>query len=176
MTRLSVKVWGLRILFFAGIVGLCMLAGSNAPAFGFALAFGGNGLFLYAFERGHLKLPRFLEPVKPIEPVLYRWAGVGLVKRIVETPMWPMLMGFEPPSKARNRAELLARVDIHARGAEICHAATFILAFAIALYFQATGRVSDAVWIHVFNVLFNAYPVMLQRVHRARTKRIRAPA
>lgn len=174
MIPVWIKVWGLRILFFAGLVGLCTLVGSNAPAFGFALAWGPNGLFLYAYSKGLLQLPRILEPVKPVEPVLYRWAGVGFVKSIVETSMWPRLVGFEPPARLRSRRELLARAEYHARSAEICHAATFIVAFVVAVFFHTTGRIAEAVWIHVFNVLLNAYPVMLQRVHRWRIQRIRA--
>jgi hypothetical protein len=85
MNPLSFKVWGLRILVIASIVLLCLVAGSGAPALALALVWGPTGLFLLAFMRGALRLPRFLEPVKPFEPVLYRWLGVGLVKRIVAT-------------------------------------------------------------------------------------------
>jgi len=121
-----------------------------------------------------MRLPRFLEPVYPIEPVLYRWLGVGLVKRIVESPVWPMLNGFEPPPKLKGRQEFLVRTELTAKGAEMCHGATFILVLAITIYCAGVGRSLEAVWLSVFNLLFNAYPVMLQRSHRWRIQQVRA--
>ena len=124
--------------------------------------------------RGALHLPRLFEPVHPIEPIVYRWIGVGLVKRIVATRMWPMLLGFEPPPKAVNRHEFLDRIELDTKGAEICHGATFVLASSVALSCLAVGWISAAVWILVFNVALNGYPVMLQRSNRWRIHQLRA--
>lgn len=170
----SVTIWALRITAIGSIVLLCVLAGSGIPSLAFALVWCPNGLFLAAFMRGTLHLPRFLEPVKPIEPVLYRWLGIGLVKRIVANPLWPMMHGFEPPPKLMNRQAFLDRAEHSARGAEICHAATFVFAFFLALVCLAFGRVSEALWILGFNLLLNGYPVLLQRVHRWRFQQVRA--
>jgi len=82
-----------------------------------------NILLLFAFTGGAPHLPRFLVSVKPIEPVHYRWVGVGLVKRIVATRMWPLLFGADPPEKLKNR-EALDRAELTMRGAEVCHGAT----------------------------------------------------
>ncbi len=133
-----------------------------------------NGLFLWAFMRGRLPFPRFLEPVNPIEPVLYRWLGVGLVKRIVANRIWPMLNGFDVPPKLTNGQQSLDRTEIMMKGAEICHGATFILAFSVALFCLAVGRIPQAAWILVFNQLLNGYPVMLQRANRWRIQQLRA--
>ena len=171
---LRAKIWGLRVLIIAGIVLLCSLARSAAPAGALALAWSPNGLFLLAFTRGALHLPRFLVPVRPIEPVLYRWLGVGLVKRIVATHTWPLLLGFEPSPKARNRQELLDRTALATEGAEVCHAATFVLASFVSLFYLAAGRHAEVAWIFVFNMLLTGYPVMLQRANRWRVQRIRA--
>lgn len=65
--------------------------------------------------RGALRLPHFLVRVLPMEPVLYRWVGVGLVKRIVATRMWPLMNGFKPPPKPRTRQELLVRIELSRR-------------------------------------------------------------
>jgi Glycosyl-4,4'-diaponeurosporenoate acyltransferase len=171
---LLAKVWGLRILLIVGIAFLCSLADSGNPALAFALAWGPNGLFLGAFTRGALHLPRLLEPVHPIEPVLYHRLGVRLVKRLVATRVWPMLVGIEPPPKPKNRHEFLDRIELSTKGAEICHGTTFVLAFAVALLCLAVGQISAAVWILVFNMALNGYPVMLQRSNRWRIHQIRA--
>jgi hypothetical protein len=175
MIPMSIQLWGFRILFFGTMVVLpCKLAGSGLPALAFALAWGPNGLFLIWFMGGRLHLPRFLESVRPIEPVLYGWVGVGFVKRIVATRIWPLMHGLEPPPKPRNRQELLDRIESATRGAEVCHGATFILASLVALFLVALGQFPEAAWIVAFNMLLNGYPVMLQRVNRWRVQRIRA--
>ena len=174
MIAMSAQVWGLRILVLVSLVFLCSLAGSGFPALALGLAGCPNGLFLVAFMRGALHLPRFLVPVRPIEPVLYRWVGVGLVKRIVATRIWPLLNGFEPPPKPKNRQELLDRTELTTKGAEVCHGATFIVVFFVALFCLAVGRFSEAVWIFAFNLLLNGYPVMLQRANRWRVQQVRA--
>ena len=170
---MSTKVWGVRILVIGGLVFLCALADSGTPALAFALAWGPNGVFLAAFERGALRLPRPLELVHPLEPVIYRWIGVGFVKRIVATRMWPMLLGFEPPPKPSHRHEFLDRTELATKGAEICHALTFVLASSVALICLAVGSTPAAVWILVFNVALNGYPVMLQRSNRRRIHPLR---
>jgi hypothetical protein len=174
MIPLSAQVWGLRIL---GIVAfLLSMAGSGIPAMAFTLAWGTNGLSFYALNRGALHLPRFLVPVQPMEPVIYRWVGVGLVKRIVATRMWPLLWGLRPPPKPRNRQELLDRTESTTKDAEVGHGATFILVFFFTMIFLAVGKFSEALWIFAFNLLLNGYPVMLQRANRWRVQQVRAPA
>ena len=175
MIPTAVQIWGARILFFGCLVVLpCALAGSPFPAYAFALAWGPNGLFLWWFMRGDLHLPRFLVAVRPLEPVLYRWLGVGFVKRIVATRLWPLMNGQEPPPKPSNPQELLVRIDLSTRGAEVCHGATFMLVFLVALFLLAVGQLPEAGWIVAFNVLLNGYPVMLQRANRWRVQQIRA--
>jgi hypothetical protein len=119
-------------------------------------------------------LPQFLEAVHPIEPVIYRRLGVGLAKRIVETRLWPLLCGNEPPPTMKTRKELLEFSEQAARGAEICHAATLVLASLVSLIYLFVGNISAAAWILVFDLVLNGYPVMLQRSHRWRIQRIRA--
>jgi hypothetical protein len=174
MIPLSVMIWALRIVAVVSIVFLCYLAGSGIPSLALGVVWVPNVLFLSAFMRGALRLPRFVEPVKPIEPVLYRWIGVGLVKRIVATPLWPMVHGFKPPPKLKNRQEILDRTEHTARGAELCHGATFVLALFVGLICLAVGRISEALWILAFNLVLNGYPVMLQRTHRWRIQQVRA--
>ncbi len=171
---MSARVWTLRVLVLTTLVLLCVLARSNVPALALALAWSPNGLFLFASTRGILVLPRALESVHPLEPVLYRRLGVQLVKRIVTTQEWPLLIGFEPLPKPKTREDFFDRTQRSAKGAEICHGATFLLACLVAVWYLVDGRISTAAWIMAFNVALNAYPVMLQRTTRWRVNRSRA--
>ena len=168
------KLWALRVLAITLMAFLCWLSDSPTPAVAFALSWGPNGLFLVAFMKGVLRLPRKLEIVHAMEPQLYQWIGVGLVKRIVATRIWPMLVGMEPPPKVTGRRELLMRTELSTKGAEVCHGATLLLVLSVSMYCVAIGQISEAVWILVFNVAFNGYPVMLQRLNRWRIQQIRA--
>lgn len=166
------KVWGLRILL-VGVIVVLAGATSGVASWALVIVWPLNGLFLWLFMRGSLRLPHVLEPVHPAEPVLYARLGVGLVKRIVETPLWPLVNGFEPPPNAKSRRELLDRTEQTARGAEVCHLATFVFASLAMTIYLAVGDFAAAAWILVFNLLLNGYPVMLQRVHRWRIQQIR---
>lgn len=171
---LRAKVWAFRISLVAAIVLVCIWAKSPFPSWAVAIAWSPNGLFLAAFTRGILRLPRFLEPVHPIEPVLYGWLGVGLIKRIVANDVWPRVHGFDPPPNPKHRDDFLKHIEAGMKAAEICHAVTFVLASAVAWYYAATARISEALWITFFNVLLNGYPVMLQRSNRRRMRQGRA--
>lgn len=172
--RTPAFVWALRIPIIVGLIALTALSGSSFTALAFALAWCPNGLFLSMFERDALHLPRALVPVRRIEPVIYRWLGIGLVKRIVATRMWLLINGQEPPPAPKDRQELLDRTDLFTRGAEVCHGATFLLALAVTLYLLAAQRYTDAAWLPAFNVLLDGYPVMLQRANRYRVQQVRA--
>jgi hypothetical protein len=166
------KVWALRSLVFAGIGLLCLLAGSGNPAFAFAVAWVPNYPFLGAVMIGVLRLPRFLEPVYPIESALYRWVGVGLIKSIVTSRAWRMLVGLESPQEPTSRDACLERIELVTKGAEICHGAAFVFASSIALLCFAFGRISAAAWILAFNIAVNGYPIMLQRSIRWRVREV----
>jgi hypothetical protein len=173
---LRAVVWALRTLVLVVIAFLCVIAGSFSPAFAFALSLGPSVLFVAAFLTGVLQFPRFLKPVHPMEPVLYRWVGVGLVKRVVATRIWPAFVGVVPPPRPTKRDELFDYIEHSTEGAEICHWPTFVLALFIALLCLAVGRSSLAGWILVLNLILNGYPIMLQRSNRWRLHRLRANA
>jgi hypothetical protein len=170
---LATKVWLLRFAFTAVLVVLAA-ASSGMAALAFAVSSGANLLFLRLFMRGSLSLPRVLEQVHEIEPVIYHWLGVGLVKRIVATRLWPVLIGFDPPPQSKSRQDLLNRTEMAARGAEVCHAATFALTSLVGLVFLSVDNVTAAVWIAGCSVVLDGYPVMMQRCHRWRVQCIRA--
>jgi hypothetical protein len=171
---LRATAWALRALVLAVIAFLCVITDSYVPAIAFALVLGPSVLFVVAFMAGALQFPHFLNSVHPLEPVFYRWIGVGLVKRIVATRIWPVLVGVVPPPRPTDRAALLNSIELSTHGAEICHWPTFVMASGVALICLVVGRSSSAAWIFAFNVILNAYPIMLQRSTRWRLHRIRA--
>lgn len=163
----------LRALLLVAIAFLCVLAGSFEPAIAFALTLGPSIVLVAAFFSGTLRFPSFLNSVHPLEPVLFRWLGVGVVKRIVATRIWPILVGVVPPPRPTGRADFLKSIELSTHGAEICHWPTFIIASGVSILCVVLGRKSLALWIMAFNVILNAYPIMLQRTNRWRLHSIR---
>ncbi|MEO8308684.1 MAG: GNAT family N-acetyltransferase [Pseudomonadota bacterium] len=171
---LRVTAWGLRILILVAVGLLCGVSGSLRPAVAFAVTLVPGIIFVTAFLTGHLRYPPFLNTVYPIEPVIYRWLGVGIVKRLVATRIWPVLVGVVPPPRPKIRREFLNYIEGSTQGAEISHWATFVLAIVLAVVCLAGGRNMLAVWIIAFNILLNGYPIMLQRANRWRVQQLRA--
>jgi len=170
--------WGLRLLVIGTITLLCLLTHSVFPAIGFALTWIPNYPLFIAAAGGVLRLPRRLVKVHSIEPALYRWAGVGLVKRIVTNRAWLLMVGLEAPEGHTSRRKQMERVELLTKGAEVVHGAAFVFAGSMALLCGAIGGaiggVSAAVWIAAFNLGLNGYPVMLQRSNRWRLQQIHA--
>ena len=167
-------IWSLRALFVAVLMLLCLSAGSGTPALAFGLTWGPNGLFLALYVKGVLRLPRFLRGVHRFEPVIYRWLGVGWIKRIVATETWPKVIGAQSPPKTFHREKLLDQTEHSTLSAETCHGWTFLLAGFIAIVCLFLGQTSIALWILSFNIILNGYPILLQRSNRWRVHRIRA--
>jgi hypothetical protein len=173
LIRSSILAWLLRLLVFGGIALLCLWTHSVAPAIGFALTWFPNYPLILVASIGALRLPRRLVTVHAIEPVLYSWAGVGLVKTVVTSRAWRLLVGLEAPRAQTSRREHLQRVEMLTMGAEVVHGTAFIFAASIALICAVTGKGSVALWIAAFNIGLNIYPVMLQRATRWRLQQLR---
>ncbi|MCU0268352.1 MAG: hypothetical protein MUF83_06850 [Acidimicrobiales bacterium] len=97
---------------------------------------------------------------------LYELAGVRLVKMALRrgpiAVFNPRLHLPSDPTPAR-----VAELDRQMRIAEASHTICFAATLGGAGVALATGRRSTARWMAAWNVLFNAYPVMLQRYNRA---------
>jgi hypothetical protein len=174
MTPARVAAWSLRLLVVAGIVLLCRLAHTGIPAVAFALAWVPNYPFLGAAMTGALRLPRCLVPVHAVEAAVYGWLGIGAVKRLVTSRGWLLLVGLEPPQKSPDHLTLLQRTDQLTQGAEVCHGASFVFATGMAVFCLAIGGHVATLWIVIFNIALNGYPIMLQRSTRWRVQTIRA--
>lgn len=96
---------------------------------------------------------------------LYEWLGVRVAKRLL---MRGPLSVFNPNIRLASGERDFQQLENHMRGAETAHAILFLIMLALSLYPLLNGWwVAVASWTF-FNVLINAYPVMLQRYNRAR--------
>jgi hypothetical protein len=100
---------------------------------------------------------------------LYRWMGVHIFKRLMASRLW---RAFNPDFRWTGRQTGLAAWKQTTCDAETAHALVFVLVLLITGYVAGKGWLSTAGWLLLFNILINGYPVMLQRLNRARIEMV----
>jgi hypothetical protein len=97
----------------------------------------------------------------------YELLGVRVAKRLLRRG--PMRI-FNPKLRLPESrdAESLARLDAAMRHAETNHVIMFLVVVLVIVHAVARGWWDAAAWTLLFNIVINAYPVMLQRYNRAR--------
>jgi Glycosyl-4,4'-diaponeurosporenoate acyltransferase len=106
--------------------------------------------------------PRYYRP--PRQPMPAAWArlsGLRLYGRVVN---WLTPLAFDRRSPGE--------IDAAFRAAETTHAITLATVMVVAAVCLATGAVAAGLCLALWNVLFNLYPIALQRNNRARLSRL----
>jgi hypothetical protein len=98
---------------------------------------------------------------------LYEHVGVGIVKRLLRSgPVAAFNPDLHLPAPGERTPASLARLDQRMRDAEASHAILLVLTTGVAVHAALRGWWAAAGWTLLFDVLFNGYPVMLQRYNR----------
>lgn len=113
-----------------------------------------------------LASPRF--DVSPRELVIYRRLGVPGFMRLLQRIGWTRAM--RDPEVFDGTRGTLASYEQATRRGEHAHLWLFVLVLAPMLWAAVQGWWDAFVWLGVMNILFHAYPVMLQRYQRARLR------
>lgn len=104
--------------------------------------------------------------VRPWEPRLYRSVGAKAFGRLLDAAGWNRLItrerGFDGTRKG------LDGLDQHTRRSEIGHLVCWCATVVLAVGALWAGSWVGAVWLLGLGVPFHLYPVLLQRVLRAR--------
>jgi hypothetical protein len=104
---------------------------------------------------------------------LYRWLGVRYYASALRRIGWERFRRQERP--ITHDRESITQFERWTRGAEAVHTCAAIAVAGITVWVGFTRSPSDTMWLVLSNVLFNVYPVMLQRYNRARIARITTP-
>ena len=110
---------------------------------------------------------------KPFEKAgwVYEIVGVRIFKSIVRRPPFTLL---SPTLKipAEKTTSSLQGLQKEMKKAEAGHLFVFFLVLTPALYALLTAQYLGGIWLLFFNVLFNGYPVMLQRYNRIKLQEL----
>ncbi len=104
------------------------------------------------------------------EVQLYRRLGVPLFGRILSKGPCQFLIGRTMDASWDLKS--LENVDRFTRKAEFLHLAALMVLLVPTTYWTLHGWWWGVFWLTFFNVLFNAYPIMLQRYNRVRLRRL----
>ena len=77
---------------------------------------------------------------------------------------------INPAFQLRSGRRGLADLESQMQDAEAAHALLFLAVSAFAAGALLAGWFDTGAWLTLFNVLFNGYPVMLQRFNRLRVQ------
>ncbi len=100
---------------------------------------------------------------------LYRVLGIRLFKRLLERGPFAAL---NPTIRYEGNRRSLPQLASRMRDAEAAHGVVFGIVSLFGGAAVILGWWDSAVWMWVFNVVFNLYPILLQRYNRARLGRI----
>ena len=124
----------------------------------------------------HVTFPHFTSKYYEIKPCeqsgrLYERLGVRLFKKIVRRG--PLTV-FSPTLRfpTEKTAATLEHLAHEMRKAETSHAAIFLVILLPIGYALIRGWLDAAIWLLFFNILFNGYPVMLQRYNRIKLEEL----
>ena len=161
-------------LFMAATIAAIVLIAWSLDSFGFrspisALLVNWMVLSWTATETllAHLSFPSAYYDTKPFERTgqLYERIGIRLVKKLLRRgPLRILSPTLQFPKEKTVSA--LRNLENEMRKAETAHALTFILMLWVVGYAAVKGWLDAVIWMLLFDVLINVYPIMLQRYNR----------
>jgi hypothetical protein len=103
---------------------------------------------------------------------IYRALGVRPFQAVLKV-LRLGVFGMRPHDfRVTGDAAFLLRMERDTRSAEAAHGVCFIIVVGFAVYAAATGRIDGAAWLLLAGIVCHAYPMLLQRHHRPRWRRV----
>jgi signal transduction histidine kinase len=100
---------------------------------------------------------------------VYEYLGVNLFRKLLVLIGWEKVIRKATPiSKS---AEDLANLCHQTRKSELGHAIIFIVVLGFTIFVAFRYGIEKSIWLLTLNVIFNLYPVFLQRYNRPRILR-----
>lgn len=110
--------------------------------------------------------------IRSWEIPVYELLGIRQFKRLVTSTFYGTIWGPRVMEEDAAPGEAFSRVLRDMKTAETAHMASLLIVLGIGVYSSIHGWFHIAIWLTIFNILINAYPVMLQRYNRVRIGRM----
>lgn len=144
------------------------------PSLAFAWALNFLLMFCMVFFTETLKSP-FTSPYFKAQPweqkgKIYESLGVNFYRKLLVWSGWEKLNKKSSPVDKNTKA--LVHLLLQTKKSEFSHLIILIIVFGFNVFVAIKYGVLKSLWLLVLNVLFNLYPVFLQRYNRPRLERI----
>lgn len=100
---------------------------------------------------------------------IYKWIGVNGFRKLLVWIGWEKLN--KPSKPVKKSLTALQNLEYGTRQSEYGHLIIFFFVMVVALFVGAHHGFRQSLWLHVLNVVLNAYPIAVQRYNRPRLQR-----
>ncbi|MBU3161163.1 hypothetical protein KPL37_15690 [Clostridium frigoris] len=105
-----------------------------------------------------------------MEGKIYKYIGVHIFRKLLVFSGWERSRKKENP--IRKSLILLEYYEYRTRTSEFGHTIIAIIIFFISVYVCKAYSYKNIIWLTVFNIFFNIYPITVQRYNRPRVRRV----
>lgn len=103
------------------------------------------------------------------EGMVYQWFGVHGFRKILVWIGWEKLNKASKPVK--KDLDALKQLEHGTRQSEFGHVIIFFIVLAVAIFVGVHHGFRESIWLHLLNIVLNAYPIAVQRYNRPRLQR-----
>ena len=100
---------------------------------------------------------------------IYKWFGVNVYRKILVLIGWEKVMRAASPVKKNIAA--IRHLEYGTRQAEFGHLSIFFIVLMMNFFVAFRYGITQSLSLFLLNIIFNAYPVVLQRYNRPRLQR-----
>ncbi|MGH4121009.1 hypothetical protein [Clostridium sp.] len=104
------------------------------------------------------------------EGKIYKHLGVHFFRKFLVLSGWEKSRIKETP--IRKSIILLEYYEYRTRASEFGHAIIAIIIIFISIYVCIAYSFKETIWLIIFNIFMNIYPIMAQRYNRPRVRRV----
>jgi hypothetical protein len=101
---------------------------------------------------------------------IYTLLGVLIYRKFLVCTHWEKLSQKANPVK--KSLEALRKYEHATRVSEFGHTLIALVVLVFTVYVSMKYSAKEAVWLFLFNILLNIYPIMVQRYNRPRVQRV----
>lgn len=101
--------------------------------------------------------------------ILYKWLGVNIFRKLLVLIGWEKVIRVASPVK--KNLDAIKNLEHGTRQSEFNHLIIFFIVLAMNIFVVFRYGLTQSLSLFILNVIFNVYPVMLQRYNRPRLQR-----
>ena len=101
---------------------------------------------------------------------VYEMLGINIFRKILVWVGWEKMNKKSNPVEKNKKA--IANLHYRTKQSEFGHAIIFLIVLGFNIYVALEYGFLKSLWLLVLNILFNLYPIFLQRFNRPRLERV----